>query len=111
MGAAFRYGHSETNTALQRVDENGAILEPVLVRDGYFNPIPIRVGGIETFIRGAVYQIQQKVDTVYVDGLFYLFYLFIYFFYFFDIFSIFIVFKIIIIIIIIINKINSIKIR
>jgi hypothetical protein len=37
---AFRYGHSEVNMIIPRLDENRRPIPqgPILFRDGYFNP-------------------------------------------------------------------------
>jgi peroxidase len=65
---AFRYGHSEVNMIIPRLDENRRPIPqgPILFRDGYFNP-PIWVNeGIDPMIRGSAAQLQQEVDLFYV---------------------------------------------
>lgn len=65
---AFRYGHSETNAVVQRISNSGVILEPVVLRESYFNPRVIKQYGVDDYFRGAAVQTQQTVDVIYVDG-------------------------------------------
>ena len=61
-----RFGHSQINSLLWRVDENGtAIPEGHLpLRDAYFSPERIIYeGGIDPIIRGALAQTAEHVDT------------------------------------------------
>jgi peroxidase len=75
MGAfssvAFRYGHSEVNQLIPRLDENRRPIAQghLLFRDGYFNPPAWESEGIEAMIRGSAWQHQQEVDLFYVNDI------------------------------------------
>eukprot|EP01094_Clydonella_sp_ATCC50884_P022136 TRINITY_DN503_c0_g1_i3.p1 TRINITY_DN503_c0_g1~~TRINITY_DN503_c0_g1_i3.p1 ORF type:complete len:447 (+),score=118.39 TRINITY_DN503_c0_g1_i3:181-1521(+) len=67
--SAFRYGHSETNSVLYRLDTQDFLLPNILLRDAFFNPRLVEEYPIDVLFRGAARQKQQNVDTLIVDDL------------------------------------------
>jgi len=69
---AFRYGHSEVNSWLWRLDSG---LLPISqghlrLKDFYFNSeAAILSAGIEPILRGMAQQVQGEVDTIFVEDL------------------------------------------
>jgi hypothetical protein len=69
---AFRYGHSEVNEWIRRLDSEGKTLSMgnLHLRDAYYDsPNNIGVHGIEPILRGLSTQIQNSVDTYFIDDL------------------------------------------
>ncbi len=63
--AAFRFGHSQINQVMARMEENGFSIPqgPVRMRDQFFLPeMLVTDGGIEPLIRGMCFQSLQQVD-------------------------------------------------
>lgn len=63
---AFRFGHSQVNTHLWRLHDNGTVVANghLLLREGYFAPERLlREGGLEPLLSGSVYQRAQTIDT------------------------------------------------
>ncbi|TPX72624.1 hypothetical protein SpCBS45565_g00284 [Spizellomyces sp. 'palustris'] len=60
----LRYGHSEMNDAVERLDERYIPHPrgPILVRDAPFDPDKVLDAGIEPVLRGLVSQVQNQVD-------------------------------------------------
>ena len=60
-----RFGHSQVNTHLWRLEEDGSISPNghLALRDAYFAPERVsREGGIDPLFRGAVKQAAQEID-------------------------------------------------
>ncbi len=58
MTASFRYGHSAINPLILRLDESGK-QHPnghLVLRDVFFNPLPVYQAGIEPILRGMLFQ-------------------------------------------------------
>ena len=69
--AAFRYGHSTLSPEIQRLDENGEVIEAgnLALRDAFFNPDAISDEGIDSVLRGLAAQTSQEVDANIIDDL------------------------------------------
>lgn len=68
--AAFRFGHSQINTLLYRLDENGTQTKygHALLREMYFKPNRLELeGGIDPILRGSVAFPAQEIDLLMVD--------------------------------------------
>lgn len=68
--AAFRFGHSQVNSLLFRLKEDGSPINEghVLLRDAYFKPNRLEYeGGVDPLLRGAVAFPAQEVDVLMVD--------------------------------------------
>lgn len=62
MAAAFRYGHSAISPLILRLTETGE-QHPyghLLLRDVFFNPMPVYEAGIEPILRGLLMQVDSK---------------------------------------------------
>ena len=60
-----RFGHSQVNTHLWRLEEDGTMSQygHLPLRDAYFSPERVsREGGIDPLLRGAVKQAAQEID-------------------------------------------------
>jgi len=69
---AFRYGHSEVNSYLWRLDSGLQHIAqgPLRLKDHYFNSrSAITSAGIEPILRGMAQQVQGEVDTIFVEDL------------------------------------------
>lgn len=63
--AAFRFGHSQINQLIARLDENGSSIPEgaVRMRDQFFTPERlVDEGGLDPILRGMAFQPLQKVD-------------------------------------------------
>jgi hypothetical protein len=67
---AFRYGHSEVNAVLWRLQQNGQPIAEgnISLRNGFYNPSTLDAG-IEPILLGMSLQRQSEVDTYFVDGM------------------------------------------
>lgn len=67
-GGAFRYGHTEVNSNMWRLDENRKEIpeKHLLLRENLFNPAWQTVG-VDAVLRGALEQRQQEVDLYFVS--------------------------------------------
>ena len=68
---AFRMGHSQNGKWLLRLDEKRQEISAgnIEVKDGFFNPTIIsQDGGVDPIFRGAAFNIQDKVDTIFDDS-------------------------------------------
>ncbi|KAJ3173406.1 hypothetical protein HK101_011036 [Irineochytrium annulatum] len=62
---AFRYGHSGIPPLYFRYDQNGPVPEgPLLLRDNMFNAGNLIKYGIESLLRGLLFQHEQRIDTL-----------------------------------------------
>lgn len=62
-----RFGHSQVNTHLWRLNADGSVscYGHLPLRDAYFKPERVlREGGIDPFLRGFVAQTAQEVDLL-----------------------------------------------
>ena len=68
---AFRMGHSQNGKWLLRLDEQRQEISAgnIEVKDGFFNPTIIsQEGGIDPILRGAAFNVQDEVDTIFDDS-------------------------------------------
>ncbi|XP_065199427.1 uncharacterized protein LOC135831094 [Sycon ciliatum] len=68
--ASFRFGHSQVNTHLWRLTEDGWVAKGghLLLREAYFAPERLlRNGGMEPLLLGSIFQRAQKVDSKMID--------------------------------------------
>lgn len=68
--ATFRYGHSEINSYIPRLDAKGKEIYfgNLSLADGYFNPSKVFFeGGIDPILRGYSVNIEQEIDPWMVD--------------------------------------------
>ncbi|XP_066911010.1 uncharacterized protein [Clytia hemisphaerica] len=68
--AAFRFGHSQVNSKIFRLQPNGKPIKEghLLLREAYFKPNRIEnEGGVDPLLRGSVYTRAQEVDLKMVD--------------------------------------------
>ncbi len=67
--ALFRYGHSQLNPFLLRLDENGDAIPAgnLALRDAFFSPHEVVDHGIEPLLRGLAAQEAQAVDPFVID--------------------------------------------
>lgn len=66
--AVYRLGHTLLSSDLQKVTEDGTILDPLALRDAFFRPSLLSEEGmIEDVLRGAATQTAQAVDTMVVE--------------------------------------------
>lgn len=66
--AAYRLGHSMLSPDIQRVDNDGAIVESIDLANAFFDPNEITTDGIDTLLKGLASQEAQDIDTLIVDG-------------------------------------------
>ncbi len=65
---AYRFGHTMLSPQLMRLDENGASIGDLPLRNAFFSPGQITDnGGIEPLLRGLATQRPQALDTLIVD--------------------------------------------
>lgn len=62
--AAYRIGHTMVGNVVTRRGVNMSEMEPLPVEEMFFRTVRILDGGIEQFIRGAIYQTSQEVDLL-----------------------------------------------
>jgi hypothetical protein len=69
--AAYRLGHTLQSGSIQRLDANGQSLAggPLMIRDAFFNPNPLRDDGIDAYLRGMAAGRAQEFDMQVVDDL------------------------------------------
>lgn len=70
--AAYRYGHTTINSTLKRMDDHGNPMPggDLELRRAFFNPDAINeVGGIEAYLAGMSFVVQQDFDCHVVDEL------------------------------------------
>lgn len=69
--SAFRLGHSQVGTTIQRLDENGQEIADgnLVVADAFFNPSLLPETGIEPLLRGAAAEPAQQTDGKIIDDL------------------------------------------
>lgn len=67
--AAFRYGHTSLSSELQRLDDDGNVIDEgnILLRDAFFNPTEVIELGIDPLLKGLASNISQEIDTLVVD--------------------------------------------
>ena len=67
--AAFRYGHSALSSELQRLDDDGNVIDEgnILLRDAFFNPTDILELGIDPILKGLTANVSQEIDTQVID--------------------------------------------
>ena len=66
--AVYRLGHTLLSSNLQKVSEDGTILDPLALRDAFFRPSLLTEDNmIEDVLRGAATQTAQAVDTMVVE--------------------------------------------
>ncbi|MCA9137899.1 MAG: hypothetical protein KDB00_14105, partial [Planctomycetales bacterium] len=65
--AAFRIGHSQSSATIERVDQDGNALDPIGLREAFFNTGLILNDGIDSLLRGAANQISEEIDTQVID--------------------------------------------
>jgi peroxidase len=66
--AVYRLGHTLLSSRLQKVSEDGTVLEPLALRDAFFRPTLLQESGtIEAILRGAATQTAQALDTLVVE--------------------------------------------
>ena len=66
--AVYRLGHTLLSSNLQKVSEDGTILDPLALRDAFFRPSLLSEDNmIEDVLRGAATQAAQAVDTMVVE--------------------------------------------
>ncbi|MBY6069307.1 peroxidase [Leisingera aquaemixtae] len=67
-GAVYRLGHTLLSANLQRVTENGTQLDPLALRDAFFQPHLVSQDSmIENVLRGAATQTSEAIDTQVVE--------------------------------------------
>ncbi len=68
---AFRIGHSQMVSQIDRLDSNGAEIANghLSLRESFFNSAPITVDGIEPILRGAATQVAEAIDAKVIDEL------------------------------------------
>ena len=62
---SFRFGHSQVNSLIFRLDEQGEISKygHTLLRETFFNPVHLEdVGGLEPILRGTIAFPAQEVS-------------------------------------------------
>ncbi|WP_158230985.1 peroxidase family protein [Rhodopirellula bahusiensis] len=69
--AAFRLGHSQVFSELERLDTDGNSLPggPIALKDAFFSTDPIRLDGIDPFLRGLVQSRAESIDPFVIDDL------------------------------------------
>ncbi|MEM6896693.1 MAG: peroxidase family protein, partial [Pseudomonadota bacterium] len=69
--AAFRFGHTLVSGHMPRLNEDGSIFGEghLALLDTFFNPEPVKTGGIDALIRGQAALHAQELDTKVVDDL------------------------------------------
>lgn len=66
--AVYRLGHTLLSANLQRVSENGTLLDPLALRDAFFQPhLVSQTGMVENVLRGAATQTSEAIDTQVVE--------------------------------------------
>ncbi len=68
--AAFRFGHTQLSAFINRIDEQGNMIEEghLSLRDAFFNPdIIVSEGGIDPIIMGMAASTAQEIDLQIVD--------------------------------------------
>ncbi|MCA9198770.1 MAG: hypothetical protein KDA87_14575, partial [Planctomycetales bacterium] len=67
--AAFRVGHTQLGSEVQRLGANGQTLPggPLALKDAFFTPTPVQTDGIEPYLRGMAGTAAQEIDTQLVD--------------------------------------------
>ena len=68
--AAFRLGHSQLSSELERVEEDGSVIAEgnVLLRDAFFNPAEfVNSGGPDSILRGVAEHTSQTIDLHLID--------------------------------------------
>ncbi len=67
--AAFRYGHSALSSELQRLDDDGNVIDEgnILLRDAFFNPADVLELGIDPVLKGLTSNVSQEIDTQVID--------------------------------------------
>ncbi|MEM6727136.1 MAG: peroxidase family protein [Pseudomonadota bacterium] len=69
--AAFRFGHTLVSGHMPRLNEDGSIFGDghLELLDVFFNPEPVKTGGIDSLIRGQAALHAQELDTKVIDDL------------------------------------------
>jgi hypothetical protein len=69
--AAYRLGHTLQSGSIQRLDANGQSLPggPLLIRNAFFNPNPLRDDGLDAYLRGMAAGRAQEFDMQVIDDL------------------------------------------
>ena len=68
--AAYRFGHSMISPSILRVNQPGNRLVTTSLKDAYFNPrLVLMGGGISSILNGLTVREAQAIDTHMVDGL------------------------------------------
>jgi peroxidase len=69
--AAFRFGHTLVSGQLQRLNEDGTVADGghLNLMDAFFNPDPVKQGGVDTLFRAMTSQSAQDLDTKVIDDL------------------------------------------
>ncbi|MEM6479099.1 MAG: peroxidase family protein [Pseudomonadota bacterium] len=69
--AAFRFGHTLVSGHMPRLNEDGSIFADghLELLDSFFNPEPVKTGGIDSLIRGQAALHAQEFDTKVIDDL------------------------------------------
>ncbi|NND96735.1 MAG: peroxidase [Pirellulaceae bacterium] len=67
--AAYRYGHSALSSELQRLDNDGNVIDQgnILLRDAFFSPDDIIHWGIDPLLKGMATNTSQEIDTQLID--------------------------------------------
>ncbi len=68
--AAYRFGHSMLSNELQRLNNDGTVIEAgnLELKDAFFNAQNIVDHGIDSLLKGVASQTANEVDTQVVDG-------------------------------------------
>lgn len=69
--AAFRFGHSVSVSAFNRLDSANQSLAggPLSIREGFFNANVVKQDGIEPYLRGMASQLSEELDTTVISEL------------------------------------------
>ena len=69
--AAFRFGHTMVSSVIPQTSDDGseAAGGDMEIREAFFNPDPLRDGGIDSILRGQTSSTAQALDTKVVDDL------------------------------------------
>lgn len=67
--AAYRIGHTMLSSELQRLDEDGNVIEAgnIALMDAFFNPTELAATGIDPILSGAATQTSQAIDPMIID--------------------------------------------